>query len=46
LKTFSWQERMCVAISWIVFWILVHNNEPRFHPTLTIRARNCSPLAQ
>jgi hypothetical protein len=23
---------MCVAIPWIVFWILVHNNEPRFHP--------------
>jgi hypothetical protein len=23
---------MCVAIPWIVFWILVHNNELRFHP--------------
>jgi hypothetical protein len=30
--TFSWQERMCVSIPWVVFWILVHNNEPRFCP--------------
>jgi hypothetical protein len=26
------QERMCIAITWIVFSILVHNNEPRLQP--------------
>jgi hypothetical protein len=32
LEIFFCQERMCVVIPWIVFWILVHNNEPTFYP--------------